>query len=265
TSSQIEMPCSSLLYRRSSEFIVRKKKEEIERIEKDTVIRSQSFDATCTAAKKEYLERSSDLDIKPLIIQEMDGRTLVHINDKDKNCNLRHSLEKSSSDSKLIDEKEVSFGEATTTEVESYTDADKSQEIKALRNINKNLAKKLAKAERMAQLLQIQLKFYDKTNDVKFACKLADIIDHLKLLPPDDRFRDEALEVLNSTIPSIGVNDEKSHFLNSLLKEIEYNKAAFSNPGALRKCCEQLFEYAHKYPPVLMELQNQINKVRIIY
>ncbi|VDP25143.1 unnamed protein product [Onchocerca flexuosa] len=70
----------------------------------------------------------------------MDGRTLVHISDKEKNCNFRLSSEENSSDSKLIDKKEVSFGEATTTEVESYTDADKLQEIKALRSINKNVS-----------------------------------------------------------------------------------------------------------------------------
>ncbi|MCP9264430.1 hypothetical protein DINM_022518 [Dirofilaria immitis] len=208
--------------------------------QKDALIRSLSFDASCTTNKEESYKRSLNLGIKPMMTQEMNDRTAVHINDEGKDCNLRQSLQKNSSDSKLINKKEVSFDEAASI-----------------------LATKLARAERMTQLLQIQLKFYDKTNDVKFACKLADVIDQLKVLQPNDRFRDEALKVLNPTT-SISVNDEKSHFVNSLLKEIEYDKAALSNPGTLRKYCEQLVQYARENPPVLMELQNQINENRIL-
>ncbi|KAM3716512.1 RNA-directed RNA polymerase [Dirofilaria immitis] len=263
TSSQMQMSCSNLLFRRSSEFITRKKSKGFERIKKDALIRSLSFDASCTTNKEESYKRSLNLGIKPMMTQEMNDRTAVHINDEGKDCNLRQSLQKNSSDSKLINKKEVSFDEAASIENENYIDVNKSQEIMTLRNINKDLATKLARAERMTQLLQIQLKFYDKTNDVKFACKLADVIDQLKVLQPNDRFRDEALKVLNPTT-SISVNDEKSHFVNSLLKEIEYDKAALSNPGTLRKYCEQLVQYARENPPVLMELQNQINENRIL-
>uniref|UniRef100_A0A158Q7D6 Uncharacterized protein n=1 Tax=Elaeophora elaphi TaxID=1147741 RepID=A0A158Q7D6_9BILA len=193
----------------------------------------------------------------------MDDGTPIHENGERADFNLKQSSEENSNSSKLVNQNEISCGETTSIEVENYVDTDKSQEIKTLRNINKLLATKLAKAERIAQLLQIQLKFYDKTTDAKFACRLADIIDQLKLLLPDDRFRGEALEILNSTNPSVGINDEKSLFLNNLLKEIEYDKTALSNSGTLRKCCERLVEYARKHPPVLMELQNQINEVRI--
>ncbi|VBB31802.1 unnamed protein product [Acanthocheilonema viteae] len=256
---QVQVPCSSLLFRRSFEFLIRKKKG-IERIEKNAVTRSLSFDTTCTTTRKKYLKRISDLDITPIIVQEMDDRTLVNLNGERIDFNLRKSSEENSSSSKLVNKK-VFCCEATSAEVENYVDADKSQEIRTLRNINKILARKLAKTERIAQLLQIQLKFYDKTNDAKFACRLADVIDQLKLVPPDDRFRDEALEVLNSASPSIGANDEKSVFLNNLLKEIEYDKSALLNSGTLRKCYERLVEYARRHPPVLMELQNQINEI----
>ncbi|CAG9531017.1 unnamed protein product [Cercopithifilaria johnstoni] len=261
-SSEIQVPCSSLFFRRSFEFLTRKKKE-IERIEKDGVTRSISFDATYTTSKRKYLGRSSDSDIAPIIVQEMDDRTLVCVNGERIDFKLKQSSEENSGNSKPINKKEVSIGKTTSIEVENYADADKSQGIKTLRNINKILARKLAKTERIAQLLQIQLKFYDKTNDAKFACILADVIDQLKLLLPNDRFRDEALEVLNSMNPSVDVNDEKSVFLNNLLKEIEHDETAFSNSGTLRKYCERLVEYARKHPPFLMELQDQINEVRI--
>ncbi|VDN84327.1 unnamed protein product [Brugia pahangi] len=232
-------------------------------IGKNTVTRSLSFDANCTAIRRNCFERNSDLDVATVVVQEMDDKNPIHINSECRDFNLSKLSEKNNIHSEPFNKKEVSFCETSSVETENYTDADKLQEIKTLRNINKTLAKKLAKAERIAQLLQIQLKFYDKTSDAKFACKLADAIDQLKLLLPSDRFRDEAVEVLNSVTPSVDINDEKSLFLNNLLKEIEYDKATLSNSGTLRKYCERLVEYARKHPPVLMELQNQINEVRI--
>ncbi|VDM07010.1 unnamed protein product [Wuchereria bancrofti] len=256
-------------------------------IGKDAVTRSLSFDANCTTTGRNCFERNSDLDVTTVVVQKMDDKNPIHINSECTDFNLRNLSEKNNIHSELFKKKEVSFCETSSTEIENYVDADKLQEIKTLRNINKTyqlklmlsdnllvkivitkLAKKLAKAERIAQLLQIQLKFYDKTSDAKFACKLAgksviDVIDQLKLLLPNDRFRDEALKVLNSATPSVDINDEKSVFLNNLLKEIEYDKATLSNSGTLRKYCERLVEYARKHPPVLMELQNQINEVRI--
>ncbi|EFO16483.2 hypothetical protein LOAG_12024 [Loa loa] len=229
-------------------------------IEKDAVARSLSFDGTYTATKK-YFERGSDLNSTPIIAQEMNDKTPVLISSEHIDFSLRQLPGKNSSiSSELVNKKEVPFGEAASTELENYVDADKLQEVNTLRNINKILATKLAKAERIAQFLQIQLKFYDKTNDAKFACRLTDIIDQLKVLLPNDRFRDEALKVLNSANPSIDVNDEKFAFLNSLLEEIECDKTVLSNSGTLRKYCERLVEYARKHPPVLMELQNQINE-----
>uniref|UniRef100_A0A1I8EQ54 Uncharacterized protein n=1 Tax=Wuchereria bancrofti TaxID=6293 RepID=A0A1I8EQ54_WUCBA len=254
-------------------------------IGKDAVTRSLSFDANCTTTGRNCFERNSDLDVTTVVVQKMDDKNPIHINSECTDFNLRNLSEKNNIHSELFKKKEVSFCETSSTEIENYVDADKLQEIKTLRNINKTyqlklmlsdnllvkivitkLAKKLAKAERIAQLLQIQLKFYDKTSDAKFACKLAgksviDVIDQLKLLLPNDRFRDEALKVLNSATPSVDINDEKSVFLNNLLKEIEYDKATLSNSGTLRKYCERLVEYARKHPPVLMELQNQINEI----
>uniref|UniRef100_A0AAF5PSH3 Uncharacterized protein n=2 Tax=Wuchereria bancrofti TaxID=6293 RepID=A0AAF5PSH3_WUCBA len=233
-------------------------------IGKDAVTRSLSFDANCTTTGRNCFERNSDLDVTTVVVQKMDDKNPIHINSECTDFNLRNLSEKNNIHSELFKKKEVSFCETSSTEIENYVDADKLQEIKTLRNINKTLAKKLAKAERIAQLLQIQLKFYDKTSDAKFACKLADVIDQLKLLLPNDRFRDEALKVLNSATPSVDINDEKSVFLNNLLKEIEYDKATLSNSGTLRKYCERLVEYARKHPPVLMELQNQINEIHIL-
>uniref|UniRef100_A0A915PVI9 Uncharacterized protein n=1 Tax=Setaria digitata TaxID=48799 RepID=A0A915PVI9_9BILA len=264
--SEVQVPCSSL-FSRSFEYLTRKKKEETERTKEDTVTRRLSFDATWSTAKKKYLERSSELDIALTNREEMDGRTLVHLNRKSTDCDWRRPSEKDNNDSNKSsskrDKKEASFDETSSLEFESCANANKSQEINTLRDINKTLATKLARAERIAQLLQIQLKFYEKTNDVKFACKFADVINQLKLLLPSDQFRDEALEILNSASPSVNFNDEKAIILDTLLKEIECDERELLNPETLRKNCERLLEYARKHPPVFMELQNQINEVRI--
>ncbi|VDK72190.1 unnamed protein product [Litomosoides sigmodontis] len=214
-SSEIQMPSSSLLFRRTFEFLTREK-EGIGRIDKGPVGRSLSFDDAYTVTKGKCLVRN----------------TVTHYSrENPKNLSkewlfLSHDFTCAAVHQGLVKNK-FSEGRGTL------------------------LARKLAKTERIAQLLQIQLKFYDKTNDAKFACRLADIIDRLKLLLPNDQFRDKALQVLNSVNPSIGVNDEKSVFLDNLLKEIEYDK---------RKCCEKLVEYVRKHPPLLMELQNQANE-----
>ncbi|VDN07721.1 unnamed protein product [Thelazia callipaeda] len=97
--------------------------------------------------------------------------------------------------------------------------------------------------------------FYVFYNNLFFT----DIIQQLKLRLPDNQSRNEAVKILNSA-GSLAKSDMYP-VLNSLLQEIDQDdKTVSPNSESIQKYCKRFLEFAQKCPPILIDLQNQINE-----
>uniref|UniRef100_A0A158R4V9 Protein kinase domain-containing protein n=1 Tax=Syphacia muris TaxID=451379 RepID=A0A158R4V9_9BILA len=119
-------------------------------------------------------------------------------------------------------------------------------QLASVKDLNHQLALKLAKAERDIQTYQVQLELMGKDNEAKVASKVADVVANIKLRNCDPELL-KKFPFTNPIAKNTGNNRIRQQTLENLLKELEGKGPKPLSPETVRKNCSKIMEFVQKF------------------
>uniref|UniRef100_A0A914ZJR1 Nucleoprotein TPR n=1 Tax=Parascaris univalens TaxID=6257 RepID=A0A914ZJR1_PARUN len=266
------IPSSYVLLRQSQEILSKRRREEQNRNKETAVLRASSFTLCRSKASDGGLTGIERRIADEMVQTKVDGRTVVQMGgEEQKNQNISSTamLKPLQLLDPSISQTRLTADDFTVKRTANYRESDADNgaveiievpvnetnpkmlvaELCALKDLNRELILKLARSERDLQSLRIQLELHDKSSEAKFASKLADAVERVKLNKPNPDLKDEALTTCRVS-PSREKKEQKNgqtKSLETLLKELEGRGPKPLSPGSIRKNCDRIMEYVREY------------------